>query len=160
MILRPVGAADADHLYRVFASTRAAELCLTGLPTAQLDALLRLQFTAQDRQYRAAHPDAQHSVITVDGEDAGQLWVARERDAIHLLDIALLPEHQGGGVGSTLVRRLQEEAATSARWLRLHVARTSPAVALYLRLGFRSMGGDGVYREMAWTAVTAAEAAG
>lgn len=151
MTLRPVGAADADHLYRVFASTRAAELALTGLPVAQIDPLLRMQFTAQDRQYRAAHPGAEQSVVVVDGADAGRLWVARDQDAIHLLDIALLPEHRRRGVGSALIRMLQEEAAATARRLRLHVARNTPAVSLYARLGFRPTGGDDVYQAMTWT---------
>jgi ribosomal protein S18 acetylase RimI-like enzyme len=160
MTLRPAEAADAEFLFRVFASTRAPELALAGLPAAQIEALLRLQFRAQDEQYRAQHPGAEDSVVLVEGEPAGRLRVARDGRVIVLLDIAILPEHRGRGLGRALVRELQDEAATFGVPLRLHVARTNPATALYLRLGFVPDGGDDVYQAMTWTGVTVAGAAG
>jgi ribosomal protein S18 acetylase RimI-like enzyme len=158
--LRPVEAADAELLYRTFASTREHALALTGLPAAHIDALLRMQFRAQDQQYRADHPGVEDSVILVDGIAAGRLRVARDGGAVHLLDIALLPEHRGRGTATTLIRRLQGAAAAAGLPLRLHVARTNPATTLYLRLGFEPDGGDDVYQAMAWTGVTVAGAAG
>jgi GNAT superfamily N-acetyltransferase len=119
-----------------------------------------MQFLAQDQQYRATHPGAEDSVIVVDGHPAGRLWVARDGDGIRLLDIALLPEHRGRGIGTALIRRLQDEAAAQGLPLRLHVARTNPATSLYLRLGFHPEGGDGVYQAMAWSRVRVAGAAG
>jgi ribosomal protein S18 acetylase RimI-like enzyme len=160
MTLRPVAASDADLLFRLFASTREPELALTGLPAAQIDALLRMQFDAQDRQYRAAHPGAEDSVVLVAGRPAGRLRVAREDGALLLLDIVLLSEHRGRGIGTALIRDLQAEAASAGAPLRLHVALTNPATSLYLRLGFLPEGGGDVYQAMAWTAVTVAGAAG
>jgi ribosomal protein S18 acetylase RimI-like enzyme len=158
--LRPVDVADAELLFRIFASTREQQLALAGLPSGQIEALLRMQFLAQDQQYRATHPGAEDSVIVVDGHPAGRLWVARDGDGIRLLDIALLPEHRGRGIGTALIRRLQDEAAAAGLPLRLHVARTNPATSLYLRLGFHPDGGDDVYQAMAWSGVTVAGAAG
>ncbi|MGH7748286.1 MAG: GNAT family N-acetyltransferase [Candidatus Dormibacteria bacterium] len=160
MTLRPVEAADAELVFRIFASTREPELALSGLAPEQVEALLRIQFGAQDLQYRATHPTAEDSVILVDGRPAGRLRVACDGDAILLLDIALLPEHRGRGTGTALIRGLQERALTAGLPLRLHVARTNPATSLYLRLGFRSEGGDDVYQAMAWTGVRVAGAAG
>ena len=153
MTLRPAEAADAEFLFRVFASTREPELALTALPAAQIEGLLRMQ-------YRAQHPGAEDSVIHVDGEPAGRLRVARDGRVIVLLDIAILPEHRGRGIGRALIRALQDEAATFAVPLRLHVARTNPATALYLGLGFVPDGGDDVYQAMTWTGVTVAGAVG
>jgi ribosomal protein S18 acetylase RimI-like enzyme len=158
--LRPVEAADAELLFRIFASTREHALALTGLPAVQIDALLRMQFRAQDQQYRTDHPGLEDSVILVDGVAAGRLRVAGDDAAVHLLDIALLPEHRGRGTGTALIRDLQSEAAAADLPLRLQVARTNPATSLYLRLGFEPDAGDDVYQAMAWTGVTVAGAAG
>ena len=34
----------------------------------------------------------------------------RADEAIHVIDIALLPEHRGAGIGTKLLKELQEEA--------------------------------------------------
>jgi ribosomal protein S18 acetylase RimI-like enzyme len=158
--LRPAETTDAELCYRIFASTREQELAMAGLPPAQVESLLRMQFGAQDQQYRATHPQAEDSVIVIDGRPVGQLRIARDGTAFHLLDIALLPDHRGRGTGTALILRLQEEAAAAGVPLRLHVARTNPATSLYARLGFEPHGGDALYQAMTWTAVTLTGAAG
>ncbi|TMD07287.1 MAG: GNAT family N-acetyltransferase [Chloroflexi bacterium] len=162
MTLRPAVAADAEFLYRVFASTREHELALAGLPAAQIEALLRMQFAAQTHQYRAAYPGAEDSVILVDGAPAGRLRVFRDGEEILLLDIALLPEHRGRGIGRAAIQELQVEASAFGVPVCLHVARTNAATALYRSLGFQVEGGDDVYQAMTWTPapVTVAGAAG
>jgi ribosomal protein S18 acetylase RimI-like enzyme len=162
MTLRPADAGDAEFLFRVFACTREEELALAGLPGAQIEALLRMQFAAQTHQYRAAYPEHEDSVILVDGAPAGRLRVFRDGEEILLLDIALLPEHRGRGLGRAAIRELQEESSAFGVPVLLHVARTNPATALYLSLGFVVEGGDDVYQAMTWTPapVTVAGAAG
>jgi ribosomal protein S18 acetylase RimI-like enzyme len=149
--LRPVTAADADLLLRLMASTHADALVLAGLAPAGIEALLRMQVTAQERQYRSLHPDSEHSIVVVDGEAVGRLWVAGDATALRVLDITLLPGHRGHGLGGTLLRRIQEQAVASGRWVRLHVAAGNPAASLYARLGFVPCGGDQVHVEMVWT---------
>ena len=119
-----------------------------------------MQVAAQERHYRTHHPASEHSVVLVDGTPVGRLWVAREESAIHLLDITLLPEHRGHGLGTTLIRGLLDEASATGLPVRLHVAVVNPAEALYRRLGFIPTGGDGVHREMVWTPVGESRAAG
>ena len=155
MSLRPAEAAVAEVLFRIFASTREEELALSGLPAPQIEALLRMQFAAQDRQYRAAYTGVEDSVILVDGAPAGRLRVARDGESILLLDIAVLPEHRGLGIGRSVIGDLQDEAAAFGVPLRLHVARTNRATRLYHRLGFEVEGGDEVYQAMTWTGVRA-----
>jgi ribosomal protein S18 acetylase RimI-like enzyme len=157
--LRPAVPSDGDLLYGVFVSTREPEMEVLAWPRASKDALLRMQFDAQGWHFRHAHPNLEVSVVLVAGQPAGRLCVSRDGDAVHLLDIALLPEHRGRGVGTVLVTRLQAQAGAARLPLRLHVARTNPAARLYQRLGFIPAGGDAVHQAMEWTAVTA-EAAG
>jgi ribosomal protein S18 acetylase RimI-like enzyme len=158
--LRPVTAADADLVLGLFLGAGGQALTLARLPQAQVEALLRMQVAAQDRHYRTHHPESEHSVVLLDGVPVGRLWVAREETALHLLDITLLPEHRGRGLGSALIRDLLTEASVAGLPVRLHVAVVNPAESLYRRLGFIATGGDEVHREMVWTPVTQARAAG
>jgi ribosomal protein S18 acetylase RimI-like enzyme len=143
--LRPAGASDRPLLLRVFAGTRARELALLPGDEAARDAFLRLQFDAQERSYRAQSPDAAVDVVLVDGEPAGRLIVARGEREIRILDIALLPEYRGAGIGTALLRRLLAEADARGAATTIHVALSNRARALYERLGFVEVSRDGVY---------------
>jgi GNAT superfamily N-acetyltransferase len=66
-------------------------------------------------------------------------------------DIALLPEYCNRGIGTTLQRELQSEAAAAGTPLRIHVERFNRALRLYERLGFRQIEDKGVYLFMEWS---------
>jgi ribosomal protein S18 acetylase RimI-like enzyme len=148
--LRPAAADDEEHLYRVYASTREEELAPLGWAEAQREAFLRMQFTAQDRYYRAQFPDASYQVVLAGQRAAGRLYVDRRPDEIRVLDIALLPEHRGGGIGSALLRDLFDEARGRGVPVRLHVERSNPALRLYRRLGFEPIGERIPYLLLEW----------
>ena len=61
------------------------------------------------------------------------------------MDIALLPEHRGNGVGSSLLRDLLAEADADGKRVTIHVERLNPALRLYERLGFSVAEDKGVY---------------
>ncbi|MDP1850494.1 MAG: GNAT family N-acetyltransferase [Solirubrobacteraceae bacterium] len=137
--------ADAEFLRSVYASTRAEELAVVPWTDAELEAFLRMQFDAQDRHYREQRPAAALDVILVDGAPAGRLYVDRSADEIRIVDIALLPEHRGRGVGTLLIRRVLDEGSETGRPVTIHVERGNRARALYGRLGFRQISTTGVY---------------
>jgi ribosomal protein S18 acetylase RimI-like enzyme len=112
---------------------------------AQKGSFLRMQFEAQDRWYREQMPDASFDVVLVQGERAGRLYVDRREDEIRIVDIALLPEHRGHGIGTRLLRQLLAEADASAMRVTIHVERFNPALRLYERLGFVQAADRGVY---------------
>jgi ribosomal protein S18 acetylase RimI-like enzyme len=149
---RPCGPADGDFLLALYASTRAEELAATGWPAPERDAFVRMQFTLQDRHYRAVYPGAEHSVIVVAGRPAGRLIVDRGRGAVRVVDISLLPEHRGRGIGSGVLADVMAEAASTARPVRLSVALGNPARRLYERLGFTATDASGSHVEMEWRA--------
>ncbi|HWF35637.1 MAG TPA: GNAT family N-acetyltransferase [Solirubrobacteraceae bacterium] len=151
LALRRATAADEAFLYRVYASTRADELAGTGWDEDAKEAFLRMQYEAQARSYRAAHPDACFDLVLVHGTPAGRLCVDRDGAAIHVVDIALLPEHRGRGVGTQLLGALLAEAAGAARRVTLSVERSNPAARLYARLGFEVVRPGDVYSELEWS---------
>jgi ribosomal protein S18 acetylase RimI-like enzyme len=112
---------------------------------AQKDAFVRQQFDAQDAYYREHYDDATFDVVEVDGEPAGRLYVARWEDEIRIMDIALLPEHRGTGVGTRLLRELLAEGTRSGKRVSIHVEKQNPALRLYERLGFAAVADRGVY---------------
>jgi ribosomal protein S18 acetylase RimI-like enzyme len=104
-----------------------------------------MQFDAQDAWWRENYGDASFDVICVDGEPAGRLYVHRGPREIRIVDIALLPEHRGGGIGTRLLSELAAEADASGKSLTIHVERMNPALRLYERLGFALAEDKGVY---------------
>ncbi len=148
--LRPVEATDEPLLAQLFAEARAGEFHSTGLGERELSLLLEIQRRAQESQYRAAFPQAERSIIEVDGAAVGRLVLDRGPEEMRVVDVALLAVCRGRGLGSSLLRALQAEAAASGRRLGLRVAQGNPARRLYARLGFREVRGDEMYVEMAW----------
>jgi ribosomal protein S18 acetylase RimI-like enzyme len=143
--LRPVTEADRDFLLRLYASTREEELAQVEWPPGQKAVFLEQQFTAQDIHYRENYPGASLDVIEVGGAPAGRLYVARWPREIRIMDIALLPEFRGQGIGTRLLAALLEEADRDGRTLSIHVERMNPALRLYRRLGFEVREDKGVY---------------
>jgi ribosomal protein S18 acetylase RimI-like enzyme len=134
--LRPVTPADEPFLFDLYATTRADEMAAWGLPDAQREAILKLQFIAQQRDYASRFPAADHHLVLWDGAQIGRLWVARDETTIHLLDVALLPAYRGRGIGTYLLQRLLAEAAERHRHFRLMVLKVNvQALRLYQRLG-------------------------
>jgi ribosomal protein S18 acetylase RimI-like enzyme len=148
--VRPVTENDRQFLLDVYASTRAAELeALPWAPTEK-DAFVRMQFDAQDAHYRREFPDADYSVVVVDGKAAGRISVDRSARVVTFLDIALLPAYRGRGIGTALTAELLAEARESGRPVRLHVDPTSEARRLYERLGFVLVEDLGMHLLMEW----------
>ena len=144
--LRPVAPADQPFLRGLYASTRAEEMALVDWDAPALEAFLAMQFDAQALHYRTNHPDGEFSIVLVDGEPAGRIYVDRREREIALLDIVLLPAHRGRGIGTVLVGGLLDEGATSGVPVRLHVERfNASARRLYERLGFRQVEDVGMH---------------
>jgi ribosomal protein S18 acetylase RimI-like enzyme len=146
--LRPSAPEDRDFLFRLYASTRADELRAFGWPAAQQEAFLRMQFNAQQQWYSATYSTAENQIIEQDHEPIGRMIVQREGGTWRLLDISLLPEHRGRGIGGELLRALIEQCRDSGAVLQLQVLNTNPAQRLYTRLGFIRTGEDQIYTQM------------
>ena len=160
LILRPETEEDLEFLYHLYASTRADETALLDWTEEEKESFLRMQFSAQRGYYREHYRESRFDVIEREGEAIGRLYVARWPDDIRVVDIALMPEHRGQGVGGGLMRALLEEAAVAGKSVSIHVEVDNPALRLYERLGFQAKGEDnGVYRLMQWRAETPGTAA-
>ncbi|MBC7951115.1 MAG: GNAT family N-acetyltransferase [Rhodospirillaceae bacterium] len=149
--LRPVEAEDTPFLRRLFHSWKATELGLATLPPAMLASLMDMQWHAHHDGLQAAYPLADKRMVLVDGETAGVLVLAAETGALHICEIALMPQWQGHGLGTHLLRHAQDLARAAGGELRLHVNRLNPAQNLYRRLGFVDCDDHGATLPMVWS---------
>jgi ribosomal protein S18 acetylase RimI-like enzyme len=146
--LRPAVPEDEAFLYQLYATTRSEEMRAWGLEAAQQEMILKLQFTAQRQHYEIAFPDADHKIILCDDRPAGRILVFRSAHEIRLVDIALLPENRGAGIGASLIQELMLEAQAADKPLVLHVEKQNRAARLYERLGFSTTADTGGHYRM------------
>ena len=147
----PVEPHDQAFLFALYATTRRDELTAWGWEPAQQEAFLRIQFMAQQRSYEWQYPNMEHHLILVDGRAAGRIIVWRSESRIQLVDVTLLPEYQGRGIGTSLLRGLQGEAAEAGKPLTLSVLKTNTgARKLYEQMGFTEAGDHDPYIAMVW----------
>jgi GNAT superfamily N-acetyltransferase len=149
--LRPIREEDLEFLLRLYATTRADEMAMvTDWTDEQKEWFVRMQFQAQHAWYQEHYGDAQFDLVLMDGVPAGRLYVHRRASEIRLVDISLMPELRGGGIGSALLRELMAEAEAAGKPLTIHVEKYNPAMRLYLRLGFKPIEDRGPYDLMEW----------
>jgi ribosomal protein S18 acetylase RimI-like enzyme len=129
--LRPAVPADGAFLRRVFLDARRGEF--PGIPTAELDPLLALQYRAHAAERRERHPRAETAIILDASDPVGTISVDREGARVHLVDIAVLAEHRGRGIGSRVIADL---VASSGRVTLSVWALNFGARRLYERHGF------------------------
>jgi GNAT superfamily N-acetyltransferase len=149
--LRPATDADYDFMRLLYHSTRAEEMEHFPFDQAQKNAFLDQQFAAQFQHYGIHYPTCERNIIEKDGQPIGRLWIDEWRDQIRLVDIALMPQWRGSGIGSGFVHDVLARGAAARKPVTIHVEAFNPALRLYQRLGFEQVETDGVYYLMRWT---------
>jgi ribosomal protein S18 acetylase RimI-like enzyme len=150
LTFRPIIDADLPFLSRVYASTRTEELSVVPWSDEQKAAFCAAQFEAQHGHYQQTYAGAEWLIIQHGGEAVGRLYLVEWEREHRIIDIALLPEHRGKGLGTAIMRDLLDMAASHGKAVSIHVEQFNPAQHLYQRLGFSKIGEHGVYELMRW----------
>lgn len=150
LALRPILPDDEAFLYEVFASTRAEEMKLVPWDEALKETFLKQQFTAQRDHYLKHYPDAQYEIILLDERPVGRLYVHRRESEIRILDITLLPQYRGAGLGTPLLKEIMSEGERFGRTVSIYVDSFSPALRLFERLGFSRIEDNGISVLFKW----------
>jgi ribosomal protein S18 acetylase RimI-like enzyme len=143
--LRTESEGDIAFLKRLYISIRWPELEPTAWPDDAKVDFLRSQFEMQRRHYRTHYSDAAFAVLEQRAEPAGRLYLLRGPEDFRIVDISLLPEYRGQGVGTALLRAVIQEATTKQASVSIHVEKFNPAQRLYRRLGFVEAAESGPY---------------
>lgn len=147
--LRDVSPEDEAFIYAVYFSTRREEMTAWGWPEAQQEMFARMQFNVRRQSYRMQFPTAAEKIILCETERAGSLIVERSGGEIKLVDIALLPEYRGAGIGRAIIEGLFAEADAESKTVRLQVLRENEAARrLYERMGFSITNENEMYFSM------------
>lgn len=142
---------DDPFMLFLYATTRVDEMQLVPWTDEQKAQFLTQQFQAQKDHYEKYYDNCEFLVIeTTGGEPIGRLYVDRKPDDIRIVDIALVPQYRGKGLGRVLLQEILDEAAGSGRTVSIHVESYNPALHLYHRLGFEEIDTNGVYKLMQW----------
>ena len=138
VILRPESSSDEDFIRRLILETVAEELGASAWPEPMRSHLLGVQYTARRQAHRRSFRESANCVIQAHGVDAGWAVVNTMPHEIRLVEIMVLPEMRGNGIGTATIRQILSVAANAGKPVRLNVNVTNHgAIRLYERLGFR-----------------------
>lgn len=150
--MRPVNETDDSFLYDVVSSTVRNQFKKMGGDIQIMEPLLRIQYENQTREYRKRFPQASHLIVTINNVDAGRIYLDRNSEEIRILDVTLLPEYRGKGLGAFILKMLEEEAAQNQLPIRIYVEEGNPSLRLFRRLGYQFQGKYGeVHNLLQWT---------
>jgi len=150
---RPVVETDMPFLRALYASTRAEEMAQLPWTPEQKREFLDFQFHSQTKHYDEYYGAGDFLIIELDHEaPIGRLYIFRNEEEIEIIDIALLPEFRGKGLGRKLLQEIIDEAKRDGKIVAIYVEHFNPARHLYDRLGFQHVDTNGVYHLMKWSA--------
>jgi ribosomal protein S18 acetylase RimI-like enzyme len=139
---------DEPFLRRLIVETVSLELGAAAWPEPMRSQLLGIQYAAR-RKSRMNFPDAVSHIIQAYGVDAGWAVVAVTARHVHLVEIMILPELRGKGIGTAVLAEVAGNAAVANKPVRLEVNPVNhSAIRLYERLGFRIVGQDDTHYTM------------
>ncbi|WP_206026480.1 GNAT family N-acetyltransferase [Roseimicrobium sp. ORNL1] len=144
LTFRDAAAEDRAFLSELYISTRLEELSVTGWSPEMIRAFLQQQFEAQTAHYEQHYLShgAIFRIILEHGHPIGRFYTFEGSDEIRVVDIALVPEARGRGIGTAILKDLLSK---SNKPVTIHVEKQNPAMRLYQRLGFSRIGEHGYY---------------
>jgi GNAT superfamily N-acetyltransferase len=109
--MRPEAADGSDEafLFYLFVASKLPEMALMPLDQAGKEQLLRMQYQSMSASYRSGFPAARFEIVELDGRPAGRLVTDVNAERVYYVDIALLPDVQGGGVATALMTAVLDE---------------------------------------------------
>jgi ribosomal protein S18 acetylase RimI-like enzyme len=109
-----------------------------------------MQRRARGQSYRASFPQARWLIAERNGEAVGELIVGEVAGCAYIIDVTVVPERQGQGLGTALVGVIMRESGPGG--VRASVAVDNAASRkMFARLGFvERAGADEVNLEVVW----------
>lgn len=151
MELRREGPDDAEFLKQLFYAVRSPEFCAAGWPEEQMRDFLAMQERMQWTHYDRTYKRLERWIAEKNGRPIGRLYLATEPDALRVVEISIMPEDRGRGLGSALLRGVLEQASAAGLDVVLSVDRGNPAENLYRRMGFETVRDEGMKTGMRWS---------
>jgi GNAT superfamily N-acetyltransferase len=147
------GPSEEAFLYLLFASTKAEETALMPVDDQHKEFLLQVQFRSMTATYRQRFPKARFDIVELDRWPVGRIVTDVQKQCVYYVDVALLPQARGIGVGTALMSAMLDEPRRLGLPARLKtLSYNVPALRLYHRLGFVKRADSPPYLELEWRA--------
>jgi ribosomal protein S18 acetylase RimI-like enzyme len=105
---------------------------------------------AQDDWFEKDLASADFQIVELAGAAVGVIGIREADDALHLVELQILPERQGQGLGSALLSLQLERARALQKPIQLRVLLQNRARSLHERFGFRIVDRDETHYSMLW----------
>ena len=92
--------------------------------------------SVQDGFFEKSLAEAEFYIVEEDGELIGAIGLAESPECLHLVELQIVPEYQGRGFGTALLRMHIEQAQRRQQAIALQVLFENRAISLYARHGF------------------------
>lgn len=150
--LRPQTEADLPFVEELVIAVREDEPGFRHLLPDERVRLLKEQHQLQWSHYRKVFPAAHFLLILADGQPVGRFYLDHAADHLRVIELSILPDYQGHGIGRRLMETIQAEAARRRHPVRLSVVNGNPVERFYATLGFVRDGLNGSHLRMRWSA--------
>lgn len=140
---------DLPFLQRLYSTTRF-DIARLAISAEEKTKLYNHQFHAQHVHYQRYFSDANFFIVLEGEIRIGRLYVLDGSDEIRVVDISIVEEHRGNGVGTKLMMEIMNRARQKSLPVRLRVEPDNPALQWYLKLGFSKIADEQVNWHMEW----------
>lgn len=124
--LRPARSADYPFAFHLYVQT------IKPLATAWMGWV----DDEQEAQFASLWRLEDTRIITLNGAEIGWVEFRQTGDELFLKQLYITPKHQRQGIGSQIIRLLNEQART-AKSMALFMLKNNPAYGFYMRHGFK-----------------------
>jgi ribosomal protein S18 acetylase RimI-like enzyme len=133
---------DETFLFALYSTTRADEMALVPWNEEQKDAFVQSQFQAQQNHYFSEYPNGKFQTVSLDDQKIGRLYICESEDEIHIIDLTILPEFRGQGIGTQIITDILQ---TAEKPVQIYLESFNQSINLFTRLGFQIIKDEGIY---------------
>jgi peroxiredoxin/ribosomal protein S18 acetylase RimI-like enzyme len=105
----------------------------------------------QDQFFAADWNPSTHEIILAEDRPVGYCVIEHRADDVHVRELVLDVSAQGRGIGSSIIRELQQAAARDRKPIRLGTFTENRALSFYARFGFEPIGRTDTHVLLEWT---------
>ncbi len=139
----PVTSSDEAFLLALYSSVRADEMAMVPWSDEQKSTFLKMQLDAQHKHYTEKYPQGSFQIIKADEKNIGRLYTCELDDEMRIIDISIMPEFRGKGIGAKIISDILRDAAKPVR---IYLESFNPSQSLFERMGFEPVSDEGIYQ--------------
>jgi len=145
------GEPEKAFLYLLFSSIKAPEMAFMPVDAKQKEFLLQMQFTSMNATYRHRFPKARFEIVELDRWPIGRIVTDVQKDCVYYVDVALMPQASGAGIGTALMAAMLEEPRRLGLPARAKVLNYNlPSLHMFQGLGFTKVAANAPYLDLEW----------